>query len=65
MRRFTTEFTCHLDRSGYIRFRRWCFYAEEGLARQEVQMSIFLYHRAALFSWSDLARTAHRHVDGQ
>lgn len=37
---FATEFTRHLDRSGYIRFRRWRFYAEEGLARQQVQVSI-------------------------
>ncbi|MBO0791320.1 MAG: hypothetical protein J2P36_10265, partial [Ktedonobacteraceae bacterium] len=36
-----TEFTRHLDRSGYIRFRRWRFYAEEGLARQQVQVSIY------------------------
>ncbi len=26
---FATEFTRHLDRSGYIRFRRWRFYAKE------------------------------------
>src|SRR6266571_4033375 len=29
------------DRSGYIRFRRWRFYAEEGLAKQQVQISIY------------------------
>ena len=38
---FATEFTRHLDRSGYIRFRRWRLYAEEGLARQQVQVSIY------------------------
>ncbi|MBA2679379.1 MAG: hypothetical protein H0U76_13395 [Ktedonobacteraceae bacterium] len=38
---FATEFTRHLDRSGYIRFRRWRFYAEEGLARQRVQVSFY------------------------
>jgi hypothetical protein len=38
---FATEFTRHLDRSGYIRFRRWRFYAEEGLARKPVQVSIY------------------------
>jgi hypothetical protein len=31
---FATEFTRYLDHSGYIRFRRWRFYAEEWLARQ-------------------------------
>ena len=38
---FATEFTRHLDRSGYICFRRWRFYAEEGLARKPVQVSIY------------------------
>jgi hypothetical protein len=38
---FATAFTRHLDRSGYIRFRRWRFYAEEGLARKPVQVSIY------------------------
>ncbi len=38
---FATQFTRHLDRSGYIRFRRWRFYAEAGLARQDVQVSIY------------------------
>jgi hypothetical protein len=38
---FATEFTRHLDRSGYISFRRWRLYAEEGLARQRVQVSFY------------------------
>lgn len=38
---FATEFTRHLDRSGYIRFRRWRFYAEAGFAKQEVQVSMY------------------------
>jgi putative transposase len=38
---FATQFTRHLDRSGYIRFRRWRFYAKAGLAKQEVQVSIY------------------------
>src|SRR6266571_1685686 len=38
---FATEFTRHLDRSGYIRFRRWRISAEEGLARQQVQVSFY------------------------
>jgi putative transposase len=31
----------HLDRSGYIRFRRWRFYVEAGLAKQEVEVSFY------------------------
>ncbi len=42
---FATEFTRYLDRSGYIRFRRWRFYAEEGLAKQQVQISIYISTR--------------------
>jgi putative transposase len=38
---FATQFTRHLDRSGYIRFRRWRFYAEAGLAKQEVQIHLY------------------------
>lgn len=38
---FATEFTRHLDRSGYIRFRRWRFYAEVGLAKQKVSISMY------------------------
>ena len=38
---FATEFIRHLDRSGYIRLRRWRFYAEAGLAKQDVQVSIY------------------------
>jgi hypothetical protein len=33
---FTSQVTCHLDRSGYLRFRRWRFYAEAGLAKKPV-----------------------------
>src|SRR6266568_5498395 len=45
---FATEFTRHLDRSGYIRFRRWRFYAEAGLAKQDVQVSIYTSTRQRL-----------------
>ena len=38
---FATEFTRHLDQSGSIRFRRWRISAEPGLAKQEVQVSIY------------------------
>jgi hypothetical protein len=38
---FATQFTRHLDRSGSIRFRRWRFYAEAGLAKQEVSLHIY------------------------
>ena len=38
---FASEFTRRLDRSGYIRFRRWRISAEAGLAKQEVEVSFY------------------------
>ncbi|MFL5592069.1 MAG: hypothetical protein ACJ8DI_31065 [Ktedonobacteraceae bacterium] len=38
---FATQFTHHLDRSGYIRFCRRRFYAEACLAKQEVQVHMY------------------------
>src|SRR6266704_3108089 len=38
---FAMQFTRHLDRSGYIRCRRWRFYAEAGLAKQSVTIHIY------------------------
>lgn len=37
---FAAQFTRHLDQSGSIRFPRWRFYAEAGLAKKGVQVSI-------------------------
>lgn len=47
---FATHFTRHLDRSGYIRFRRWRFYAEAGLAKQSVTVYIYTSTLATLVS---------------
>jgi hypothetical protein len=52
---FATEFTRYLDRSGYIRFRRWRFYAEAGLAKQEVQVSIYTSTLKIKYQDSELA----------
>jgi len=52
---FATEFTRHRDRSGYIRFRRWRFYAEEGPARQKVQISIYTSTLKIEYQGSELA----------
>ncbi len=49
---FATEFTRHLDRSGYIRFRRWRISAEEGrgLATSSGE---FLHQHAAAIEYQD------------
>jgi len=52
---FATQFTRHLDRSGYIRFRRWRFYAEAGLAKQHVQVSIYTSTLKVEYEETDLA----------
>jgi hypothetical protein len=52
---FATHFTCHLDRSGYIRFRRWRFYAEAGLASQEVQVHLDTSTLKVEYEETDLA----------
>src|SRR2546423_8201259 len=38
---FATQFTRYLDSSGYIRFRRWRFYVEAGLAKKPVTVHIY------------------------
>src|SRR5947209_1779183 len=49
---FATEFTRHLDRSGYIRFRRWRISAEEGrgLAARSGEL---LHQHAASIEYQD------------
>jgi hypothetical protein len=38
---YATQFTRHLDQSGYVRFRRWRFYGECGLARKAVAVWVY------------------------
>ncbi len=38
---YATQFTRHLDRHGYVRFKKWRFYGEDGLASEEV--SVWMY----------------------
>lgn len=38
---YATQFTRTLDHSGYVRFRRWRFYGERGLARKEVAVWVY------------------------
>lgn len=52
---FATQFTRHLDRSGYIRFRRWRFYAEAGLAKEPVTVYIYTSTLKVEYQDEDLA----------
>lgn len=38
---YATQFTRHLDRHGYVRFKKWRFFGEDGLAGEEV--SVWMY----------------------
>ena len=61
---FATEFTRHLDRSGYIRFRRWRISAESGLAKQEVQVSFYTSTRHRLSIWRQSWLISHDGMGG-
>ena len=38
---YATQFTRHLDKHGYIRFRHWRFFGEDGLAGSEVSVWVY------------------------
>ena len=61
---FATHFTRHLDRSGYIRFRRWRFYAEAGLARQSVTVYIYTSTLKTQYQDTELAFSTMEWAEG-
>jgi len=38
---YATQFTRHLDTHGYIQFRNWRFFGEDGLAGEEVSVWVY------------------------
>jgi putative transposase len=52
---FATQFTRYLDRCGYIRFRRWRFYAEAGLAKKTVTVHLYTGTLKVEYQDTDLA----------
>lgn len=38
---YATQFTRHLDRQGYLRFKHWRFFGENGLAGEEVSVWVY------------------------
>ena len=38
---YATQFTRHLDRHGYLKFKHWCFFGENGLAGEEVCVWVY------------------------
>lgn len=51
---FTSQVTCHLDRSGYVRFRRWRLYAEAGLAKKPVTIHLSASTLRVAYEQTDL-----------
>jgi hypothetical protein len=61
-----TQFIRYLDRSGYIRIRRWRFYAEAGLAKSPVTVHIYTSTLKVEYQETDLAfYTAAWHEDNK
>jgi putative transposase len=52
---YATQFTRHLNKSGYIRFRDWRFYAEAGLAKKPVTVWIYTSTLKMEYQGNDLA----------
>jgi hypothetical protein len=38
---YATQFTRHLDRQGYVRFKHWRLFGENGLAGEEVSVWVY------------------------
>jgi hypothetical protein len=52
---YATQFTRHIDKHGYVRFKHWKFYGEHGLAGEEVSVWVYedtlkVEHQAATLS---------------
>jgi hypothetical protein len=53
---YATQFTRSLDQSGYVRFRRWRFYGERGLAHKEVAVWVYQGTLQVEYQAVDLSR---------
>jgi hypothetical protein len=52
---YATQFTCQIDKHGYVRFNHWKLYGEHGLAGSEVSVWVYeetlkIEHQATAFS---------------
>jgi putative transposase len=52
---YFSQITCHLDRAGYLRFRRWRLYAEAGLAKKPVTVHLSTTTLKVAYQDEDLA----------
>jgi len=66
---YATQFTRHLDRHGYVRFKNWRFFGEDGLAGEEVSVWMYEgtlkieYQATALSEYALRFSTDHRAIE--
>lgn len=65
---YATQFTRHLDKHGYIRFKHWRFFGENGLAGSDVSVWVYEdtlkieYQATALSLYSVRLSSDHRQI---
>src|SRR5947209_6692273 len=65
---YATQFTRHLDKHGYVRFRNWRFFGEDGLAGAQVSVWMYEgtlkieYQATALSEYSLTLQPDHKHI---
>ncbi len=65
---YATQLTRHLDKYGYIKFRNWRFFGEDGLAGEEVSVWVYEetlkieYQTTALSLYSIVFQPDHKHI---
>jgi putative transposase len=66
---YATQFTRHLDKRGYVHFKNWRFFGEDGLAGEEVQVWMYEgtlkieYQATALSEYALHFSPDHRHIE--
>lgn len=67
--RYATQFTRHLDRRGYVHFKNWRFFGEDGLAGEQVQVWVYEntlkieYQATALSQYSIREDASHKQIE--
>ncbi len=65
---YATQFTRHLDKHGYVKFRNWRFFGEDGLAGEEESVWMYQgtlkieYQATALSLYSITFQPDHQHI---
>ena len=66
---YATQFTRHLDKHGYVNFKNWRFFGEDGLAGSQVSVWMYEgtlkieYQATALSEYSIAFASDHKHIE--